>query len=111
MHTYAKIYQFAASVGALEGFVYRKESADDLGIPALAGWIDNVCQAYKHLPAEVLQEFQGFLDRTVSRAVHSLKAPLGEEHELVLKLKAIVKGDGEMPESADDFNKKKWFEQ
>jgi hypothetical protein len=111
MHTYAKIYQFAASVGALEGYVYKKESADDLGIPALSVWIDNICRGYNHLPAEALAEFQGFLDRTIGRAVHSLKGALGADHELVIKVMSIVKGEGEMPVSADDFNKKKWFEQ
>ncbi len=110
MHEYAKIYQFAASVGALEGYVYKKGSAEELGLPALSVWIDNICKAYSHLPVEALQEFQGFLDRTVGRALHSLMAALGEDHELVVKLKSIVKGEEDMPESADDFNKKKWFE-
>ena len=110
MHTYAKIYQFAASVGALEGYVYKKDNADDLGMQALSVWIDNICQAYNHLPAEALQEFQGFLDRTVGRAVHSLRTALGEDHELIIKIRSLIKGEGEMPVSADDFNKKKWFE-
>ena len=111
MHTYSKIYQFAASVGALEGYVYEKESAEELGMQALSVWIENICKAYHHLPAEALPEVQRFLDRTVGRAVHSLKGALGEDHKLVLKLKSIVKGEGKMPVSADDFNKKKWFEQ
>jgi hypothetical protein len=33
---------------------------------------------------------------------------LGADHDLIKKLETLVKG--EMPESADDFNKKKWFE-
>ncbi len=110
MHVYAMIYQFAASVGALEGYVYKKADAEELGMPALSVWTDNICQAYNHLPPEVLLEFQGDLDRTVGRAVHSLIAALGQGHELVVKLQVLIKGDGEMPTSADDFNKKKWFE-
>jgi len=80
MHVYAKIYQFAASVGALEGYVYKKVDAEELGMPALSVWTDNVCQAYNHLPPEILQEFQGDLDRTVGRAIHSLVAALGQDH-------------------------------
>ncbi len=110
MHVYAKIYQFAASVGALEGYVYKKADAEDLGLPALTVWTDNVCKAYAHLPIEVLDEFQEYLDRTVGRALHSLKEALGAEHELVAKLQTLIKGRGDVPVSADDFNKKKWFE-
>ena len=110
MSVYAKIYQFAASVGALEGYVYKKNRIEDLDLPALAVWTDNICQAYNQLPAEALQEFQGFLNRTVGRALHSLKNALGENHELVLKLQPLIKGKDNLPLSADDFNKKKWFQ-
>ena len=107
---YAKIYQFSASVGALEGYVYKKASAEELGLPALTVWTDNLCKAYNHLPPEVLDEFQEHLDRTLGRALHSLKPVLGEEHELVGKLQSLIKDVAEMPVSADDFNKHKWFE-
>lgn len=110
MHTYVKIYQFAASIGALEGYVYQKSNAEALGLPALTVWIDNICKAYNHLPVEVLSEFHDDLDRTAGRALHSLVAALGDEHELVIKLQSIIKERGNMPVSADDFNKKKWFE-
>ena len=110
MHMYAKIYQFSASVGALEGYVYRKPDAEALGLPALTVWTDNICKAYNHLPSEVLGEFQEHLDRTLGRALHSLKPVLGDGHELVQKLQALIKGAAEMPVSADDFNKQKWFE-
>ncbi len=110
MHMYSKIYQFAASVGALEGYVYKKASADELGLPALTVWTDNICEAYNYLPPEVLDEFQEHLDRTLGRALHSLKPVLGDEHELVQKLQSLFKGVAEMPDSADDFNKQKWFE-
>lgn len=110
MPIYAIIYQFAASVGALEGYVYKKCGVEDLDLPALSVWTDNICQAYNNLPTEVLQDFQDFLDQTVSRTIHSLKAALGEDHKLVLKLKSMVKGEVDLPTSADDFNKKKWFQ-
>lgn len=110
MSIYATIYQFAASVGSLEGYVYKKSGVEDLDLLALSVWTDNICQAYNNLPTEVLQDFQDFLDQTVSRAIHSLKAALGEDHKLVLKLKSMVKGEGNLPISADDFNKKKWFQ-
>lgn len=108
MHIYTKIYQFASSLGALEGYVYRKRSSEELGMESLAKWIDNIIMAYNFLPAEIMKEFQYDCDRTAGRAIHSLVAVLGQDHDLVKKLGALVKGN--MPESADDFNKKKWFE-
>ena len=110
MHTYTKIYQFAASVGALEGYVYRKQEPAELDLEALSSWIDNICKAYEHLPTEVRDKFQADLDRTLGRALHSLKTALGEKDERVARLQALIRGDGRMPVSADDFNKRKWFE-
>ena len=110
MSVYARIYQFAASVGSLEGYVYKKTGAENLDLSALSVWTDNICQAYNRLPAEILPEFQGFLNQTVGRIIHSLKAALGENHDLVLKLKPMIKGENDLPVSADDFTKKKWFQ-
>ncbi len=110
MSVYARIYQFAASVGALEGYVYKKCGAEDLDLSALSVWTDNILQAYNNLPTEVLPEFQNFLNKTVGRAIYSLKDALGEDHELVSKLKPMIKGERNLPTSADDFNKKKWFQ-
>lgn len=106
MHIYTKIYEFAASAGALEGYVYRKEQID---MEALPKWVDNLLAAYEDLSSEVLDEFQYSLDQTVGRAIRSLAPLLGEEHEIVRKLKSIVVG--RLPECPDDFQKKKWFQE
>ena len=108
MHIYRKIYQFAASAGALEGYVYRKTRAE-LDLEALEKWTDNLRRGYDHLPAAARAEFQADLDRTLGRALHSLTAALGKEHELAARLQALIAGVGDRPASADDFNKQKWF--
>lgn len=105
MHLYTKIYEFAASTGALEGYVYQKEEID---MEALPKWVDNLLAAYKNLPSEALDAFQSSLDQTIGRAIRSLTATLGEEHETVMRLKSMVVGN--LPDSPDDFQKKKWFE-
>ena len=107
MHLYQKIYEFAASAGAFEGYVYRKEKSD-IDMDALANWADNLVGAYTHLPSDILNEFQLCLDQTIGRAVISLKGFLDEKHEIVQKLKSMIAG--ELPASADDFNKLKWFQ-
>jgi hypothetical protein len=105
MHLYSKIYEFAASAGALEGYVYKKDNID---MEALTNWVDNLIAAYNHLPPEALDEFQSSLDQTIGRAIRSLSSASDQEHEIVRKLKSLVVGS--LPDSANDFQKKKWFE-
>lgn len=109
MHIYSKIYQFAASAGAFEGYVYKKKDAEELGdMNALSGWIDNIVGAYNHLPDDAIALFQDSCDLTLGRAILSMIPALGENHEFINKLKSIIKGS--IPASPDDFNKQKWFQ-
>ena len=105
MHVYLKIYEFAASAGAFEGYVYRRENIDTSTLP---NWVDNLVSGYEHLPSEARDEFQSSLDQTLGRAIKSLIPLLGEEQETIGKLKSMIKGS--LPESADDFQKNKWFD-
>ena len=106
MHIYAQIYDFAASAGALEGYVYHKKEVD---MTALPNWVENLSAAYQCLPSEALGEFQPSIDFTIGRAIRSLMPVLGEGHEIIGKLQSMVAGN--LPRSADDFQKKKWFEE
>jgi hypothetical protein len=106
MHLYAQIYDFAASAGALEGYVYHKEEVD---LMAVQVWIGNLHQAYQLLSAPVLEEVQPYLDMTLGRAFRSLVPLLGEKQELVMKLRSMIKGP--LPDSPDDFQKRKWFQE
>lgn len=107
MHIYKKIYEFAASAGAFEGYVYRKTKSD-IDVAALLIWADNLLSAYQRLPADAVAEFQSACDQTLGRALKSLIPEFGQKHEVVGKLKEIVKG--ELPETPDDFQKQKWFQ-
>jgi hypothetical protein len=57
MHIYQEIYEFAASAGAFEGYVYRRPEAE-IDFKALSNWVDNLLDAYRHLAPDVLSEFQ-----------------------------------------------------
>ena len=102
MHLYMQLYEFAASAGALEGFVYRRP---DVEAGTIDRWVENLEKAFQMLPAEVLTEIQPSLDGTLGRAVNSVKRVLGEEHMLVQKLKSMVKGP--LPSSPDDFERRR----
>jgi hypothetical protein len=106
MHIYQKIYEFAASAGAFEGYVYRR-SKTAIDTRALSNWVDNLLDAYHHLPADVIDECQSACNLTIGRAIRSLMVQFGEEHVLIGNLRKIVRG--ELPDSADDFRKDKWF--
>lgn len=106
MSPYIQFYEFAASAGALEGYVYRREKID---LKALSVWAGNLHKAYLLLPEPVLQEIQPFIDMTLGRAFNSLVPLLGENHEAVTRVRSMIKGA--LPESADDFQKKKWFQE
>ena len=108
MHKYLHIYEFAASAGAFEGYVYRR-SKSDIDPKALANWVDNLVEAYHHLPADIIGECQMACDQTLGRAIKSLMAEFGEDYPITGKLQALVKG--ELPDSPDDFNKSKWFQE
>jgi hypothetical protein len=102
MDIYKEIYEFAASAGALEGYVYHRDEID----PRYFGnWIDNLVKQYHTIPEDIREVFQPSLDRTVGRAVLSLVPVLGRDHGHIQKLKSIMMG--EMPDSPDDFEKEK----
>ena len=105
MHIYQEIYEFAASAGALEGFVYPKEKLNPDDLPK---WVNNLVAAYQHLPDEAKKEFQSSIDQTLGRAVRALIPILGEKHDTIRQLQSMTVGP--LPKSADDFQKKKHFE-
>ena len=72
MHEYKKIYEFAASLGSFEGYVYGKRNARELDLDALENWSANIVGAYGHLPDAVKSQIQDRCDQTAGRAIRSL---------------------------------------
>ena len=98
MGIYKEVYNFAAKTGALEGYVFPKEKVD---LNYLPKWVDNLVNQYRALPSEVREEFQGLCNGTLGRTIQSLLPLLGEDHEVIKKLKSIV--SGKLPLSSNDF--------
>jgi hypothetical protein len=99
MGIYREVYDFAAKAGALEGWVYPKKEVDLRYLPL---WVDHLVEQYQSLPPDVRDDFQKLCDATLGRTVQSLLPLLGENHEVIKKLKSIV--TGKLPSSPDDFN-------
>lgn len=108
MHLYTQIYEFAASAGAFEGYVYHKKSVNEMDMKALDIWAGHLKEAYDLLPPEVLEVFQEGLDLTLNRAIASLVPLLDKNHTVMVALLSMI--SEEKACSADDFQKKKWFE-
>ena len=108
MHIYSQIYELAASAGALEGYVYRRD-VDRIDSPALSGWIANLQRACELLPADARRAIQPGLDRTVGRAIRSLELLYAPDHPDIRALRSITAGD--LPSGPDDFTRVKWFEE
>jgi len=102
MDIYKEIYDFAASAGALEGYLYSRQF---LEAGELDDWIGNLVKQHRQLPEDVRVSFQGSLDRTLGRAAHSLVALLGENHGHVQALKSLIVGT--VPASSRDFDTEK----
>jgi hypothetical protein len=98
MNIYRTLYDFAAKAGALEGYVYPKEKVDPVYLPA---WVEHIVEGYQALPPEARAEFQDLCDATLGRAIASLLPLLGEEHEVIRKLRSLTKG--KLASSPDDF--------
>jgi len=95
---YKDLYDFAAKAGSLEGYVYPKGKVD---MSYLARWSDNLVKQYQDLPPEAREEIQSQCNETLGRAIQSLVPILGEDHEVIKKLRSLVKG--KLPSSPDDF--------
>ncbi|WP_419659414.1 uncharacterized protein Dvar_83050 [Desulfosarcina variabilis str. Montpellier] len=102
MNIHEEVYEFAASAGALEGYVFEKGQLESAHFD---NWIGNLKKQYSHLPKDVRSHFQGSLNRTLGRAVQSLIACIGADHDHVRTLKSMIKGD--LPISAHDFDVEK----
>ena len=100
MGVYRDIYVFAARAGAFEGFVYGKDKMEP---ESLKHWVENLLTQYRAFSDDVRADFQDLCDGTVGRAIQSVILLVGEEHELVQKLKSLVQG--QFPSSPDDFTR------
>ena len=92
MHIYQQIYEFAASAGAFEGYVYQKPKTE-IDIQTLSNWADNLYDAYQNFSPDILDEFQSSLDQTLGRAVQSLVLQFDPPHAVIKKLEKMIKGE------------------
>lgn len=102
MGVYSDVYEFAARAVAFEGYVYQRKGLTSV---SLERWVDHLVEGYNAVTPDAREEFQSLCDGTVGRAIRSLIPALGENHEIIEKLKSITRG--KLPSSPDDFSRKR----
>jgi len=100
MSIHSDVYEFAARAGAFEGFVYQRDKIEP---GSLDKWVEHLAKGYRAVPPEVRKEFQDLCDGTIGRAIQSLIPAVGEDHEIIKKLKGLIAG--RIPSSPDDFSR------
>jgi len=102
MGVYSDVYEFAARAGAFEGYVYRREG---LLANSLERWVDHLVEGYNAVAPDARKELQDLCDGTIGRAIQSLIPTLGENNEIITKLKGMTRG--RLPSSPDDFSRER----
>ena len=74
MATNRELYDFAARLGAFEGYVYHKDVMDPKYLPQ---WSEHLASQYAALPEEVRQDIQQLVDATAGRGLKSVLPVLG----------------------------------
>ena len=70
---------------------------------------DAIKRARAQLPDHLRDDIQSGCDQTIGRAIRSLVPLLGDNHPVVEKLSALVRGP--LPDSADAFTRRTWFQE
>lgn len=95
-----EIYDFGSHAGSFEGYVYGFTKVD---LKYLPGWAANLVKEYRSLPDDVRAEIQPNLDGTLGRAVRTLAAHLGMDHQVIGLLREMIQG--KLPDSSNDFTR------
>ena len=82
-----EIFDFAAKVGCLEGYLYHKDRVDPSYLP---NWIDNINNMFLKLPNSDKEEFKEEYDKILKNILSYLKEILRENDPVIIKLKSML---------------------
>jgi hypothetical protein len=81
------LFNFAAKVGCLEGYLYERKDAD---ISTLPNWVGNIEKMCRNLPVEVKGEFLEDYRNILERILQSSGKILKKEDGVLTKLKSMI---------------------
>jgi len=81
------LFNFAAKVGCLEGYLYERKNAD---ISTLPNWVGNIEKMYRDLPAEVKRDFSEDYKNILKRILQSTGKILKKEDRVLTNLRSMI---------------------
>jgi hypothetical protein len=81
------LFNFAAKVGCLEGYLYERKNAD---ISTLPNWVGNIEKMYRDLPAEVKRDFFEDYKNILKKILQSTGKILKKEDRVLTNLRSMI---------------------
>ncbi|MBP1697547.1 MAG: uncharacterized protein H6Q41_2735 [Deltaproteobacteria bacterium] len=81
------LFNFAAKVGCLEGYLYERKNAD---ISTLPNWVGNIEKMYRDLPAEVKRDFSEDYKNILKKILQSTGKILKKEDRVLTNLRSMI---------------------
>lgn len=91
MDEYKKIFQLAAKVGCLEGYMYKRNNVEPQYLP---NWVGNIERMYGELPAEAKQAFKEDYLTVMKNILEHMEQVPGKEDKNTLKVKGMIEQIG-----------------
>lgn len=87
MGLYKDLFNFAAKVGCLEGYLHERSDAD---ISTMPNWVGNIERMYSLLPAQAKDEIREDYAMVLRKALNSYEKIPEKDEEIVKQLLRMV---------------------
>jgi len=90
MSEHRDLFDFAAKLGCLEGYMYKRENAEPQYLP---NWVNNISNMYMKLPDPIKLEIKEEYLRILRNILDHTQRIVGPEHDVVQRLNDMI-GEG-----------------
>lgn len=95
MGIHKEVFDLAAKMGALEGWLYERPDASSRYFPA---WLDNIERMHAALPREAQTDFQVHYRELLSKISEHMEKTFGAEAEHTQRVKRMLAEAGGPPD-------------
>lgn len=87
MALYRDLFNFAAKVGCLEGYLHERKDAN---ISTMPNWVSNIEKMYKDLPKDAQKDLLEEYKIILNKILQSYEKILNKDDEVLAKLRRIA---------------------
>lgn len=87
MGVYREVFELAAKLGSLEGYVYERPDADPSYFP---NWLGNIQRLYASLPQEARADFREQYQEVLTKVAGHLEKLAGPESGHLLRVREML---------------------